>query len=198
VAGTGSIQGLSARLSWNAAVVTPVRVTSGELLEREGGIALTAEPGLVDVALSGVSRSGIAGSGGLATVAFRRIAAGDPGLGIASVDARDSRNQPVPISFSHPAIVPATTTLLAAYPNPSRNGARLGYALSRAGAVDFSIYGVDGRRLRTLDSGAREAGSFEFNWDGRDGRGHALPAGTYFARLRTEGGTYSRTLTRLP
>ena len=198
VAGTGSIQGLSARLTWNPAVASPVSVSSGELLEREGGLALSAEPGLVDAALSGVSRSGLSGTGSLATVAFRRIAPGGPGLGIASVDARDSRNQPVPISFSHPAVLPAATTLLAAYPNPSRNGARLGYALARAGAVDFSIYGVDGRRLRTLDSGAREAGAFEFNWDGRDSRGHALPAGTYFARLRTDRGTFSRTLTRLP
>jgi subtilisin family serine protease len=45
----------------------------------------------------------------------------------------------------------------------------------------IEVYDVSGRRLRSMALGAGASGVLA--WDGRDGGGHRLPAGLYFARL---------------
>lgn len=195
--GTGHIQGLSARLRWNPAAVTPSGISAGELLESQGGVALSAEPGVVDAVLQGVSRRGLTGEGTLASVSFRRIAEGDPGLSLASVDARDSRNQTVELGMVQPNVRPAVTGLAPASPNPSRGGATLRYSLAKAGQADLAIFSVDGRKVRQLASGSRGAGSYEAAWNGRDNGGRPVAPGIYYARLQTQQGSFTRTLTLL-
>ena len=56
-------------------------------------------------------------------------------------------------------------------------------ALAKRGAVDLSIYSIDGRRVNTLAHGPREAGSFRIAWHGDDEAGHAMAPGIYWARL---------------
>ena len=46
-----------------------------------------------------------------------------------------------------------------------------------------------GRELVVLLDGTLAAGAGEIRWDGTDGRGLAVGAGVYFARLETDGGT---------
>ena len=50
--GTGLVQAISTRLSWDATVVEPVGQAAGELLQLNG-VALSPEPGTVDVAVLG-------------------------------------------------------------------------------------------------------------------------------------------------
>ena len=68
--------------------------------------------------------------------------------------------------------------------NPSADGATLRYALPSAGDVRLSLYDVNGRLVRELFAGAREAGSYTVRWDGRDATGASAPSGMYFARLQ--------------
>jgi flagellar hook assembly protein FlgD len=49
----------------------------------------------------------------------------------------------------------------------------------------LDVFDVAGRRLRGLVAERRAAGRHDIRWDGRDDRGQALGAGTYFVRLRT-------------
>jgi hypothetical protein len=197
--GTGAVQGLSIHLSWNPAVVVPTGFTTGQFMHDLDGAALSAKVGSVDVAVFGLGR-GVTGEGELASVTFRVIAAGDPKIAIESVDARDTHNESVHVSTSRETqspLVPKITAMQSATPNPFRGSVALGFALAQAGRVQFDIYSVDGRRVKTVTSGAFEAGEYSFSWDGRDEGGNAMSAGVYYARLVAGPSKFSRTITLL-
>ncbi len=84
---------------------------------------------------------------------------------------------------------PAASLMLAApRPNPAHGSATFDFALPRAATIDLAIFDAQGRRVRTLASGDRAAGAASVRWDGRSEGGAAVPAGTYFARLRAGAG----------
>jgi protocatechuate 3,4-dioxygenase beta subunit len=56
-----------------------------------------------------------------------------------------------------------------------------------AGYVNLLVHNMAGRRVRTLVSGWKSAGTFDASWDGRDDDGHELPSGVYIASLEHEG-----------
>jgi hypothetical protein len=87
-------------------------------------------------------------------------------------------------------------TLAVASSNPAPGPMRLTYALPAAGAVSLRVYDLRGGAVRTLVSGAQEAGGHTVEWDGRDDRRALLPSGTYFARLAAGGSAVTRTLVR--
>jgi hypothetical protein len=61
------------------------------------------------------------------------------------------------------------------------------YTISRAGNVEVALYDPQGRRVRTLVRGWREAGpGFSF-WDGKREDGSQAPNGVYFLRLKAPG-----------
>jgi hypothetical protein len=72
-------------------------------------------------------------------------------------------------------------------PNPFNGSTAVKIQVARGGEVDLSVYSVDGRRVRVLVNGYRPAGEMEVIWDGLDSKGRPLPAGLYFATLRTAG-----------
>jgi hypothetical protein len=72
-------------------------------------------------------------------------------------------------------------------PNPTAGVARLQYTLPRAGGVTLRIYGLRGEVVRTLVDGAGSVGVNSVTWDGRDGAGHPVAAGAYYARLEAFG-----------
>jgi hypothetical protein len=82
--------------------------------------------------------------------------------------------------------------LLAPWPNPVQSRVTLPFSLPAAGQATLAVYGVDGRRVRTLFQGERGAGRHELVWDAADHRGNRVPAGLYFARLATERETVQR------
>jgi hypothetical protein len=195
--GTGALRAVSTELSWNPAVVEPVGPAGGELLEMANGIALSPAPGAVDMATFG--GTGLAGEGVLATVTFRVIGTGDPAIRVAAVDARDAHNQKVtvPVTQATQTATPTVTMMLAPRPNPFRGMTTFSFSLAQRGAVDLTVYSVDGRLIRTLTTGVREAGEFDIVWDGRDEYGTTAPSGIYFARLSTPSGRFTKTVTLL-
>ena len=92
----------------------------------------------------------------------------------------------------------ATSTMLAgAYPNPFESSTTISFRLAQAGQVSLAVYGVDGRKVRTLASGRWEAGVHPVRWDGRDGDGRSTAAGIYFVRLTTAQGSFTRRIASL-
>jgi hypothetical protein len=198
--GAGRVQGLSVALEWDRTVVEPIGVTGGGLIEGQGGVVLSSAPGTVDGALLGVRERGITGSGQLATFRFRALRQGDPAIRIASVSARDAANRPLAegaLVAGSNRDLPARTLLLAPFPNPSRFGARIEFALARAAQVDLSIYSVDGRRVRTIVRGPRAAGAYRFQWAGDDDQRRAVPPGVYYVHLSTGAERFTRALVQL-
>lgn len=82
-------------------------------------------------------------------------------------------------------------------PNPSRGYAVLSYTLPQDGRVRLAVFGVNGRRVRTLENGATLAGLHAVRWDHLDDDGRTVVPGTYYLRLESEGRALQRTLTVL-
>jgi hypothetical protein len=162
----------------------------------QGALVLSSRPGTVDAAVLGVD-TGFRGEGVLATVTFRALKAGDPGIHLASADARDPQNQKVSLATSERSLKPLpTVTLLApAMPNPFRQTAAITFSLAQGGPVELAIFSVDGRRVRTLVRESREPGEYRVTWDGRDDRGDPLSAGIYYSHLKAAQRGFTRTLT---
>ena len=200
--GTGRVQGLSARLQWNAAVVEPIGLEAGGLVRDLDGVVFAPEPGTVDVALLGAREVGLAGEGDLATVRFRVIAAGDPGIALTSVDARDRDNGRVEMGTRSggndpQANLPQVTALLANVPNPFNPSTKIPFTLAVGGKVELAIFTVDGRKVRSLVNDTRQPGLYEATWNGTDESGTRVSSGAYYVRLVTRDGTQSRPVVML-
>jgi hypothetical protein len=68
-------------------------------------------------------------------------------------------------------------------PNPFAEMISLSYRLPREAGVLITIHDAAGRRVRTIAESRQPAGAWTAVWDGRDDRGRALSAGSYFYRL---------------
>ncbi|MBN2413536.1 T9SS type A sorting domain-containing protein [candidate division KSB1 bacterium] len=76
------------------------------------------------------------------------------------------------------------------YPNPFNPDTRIKYSIGKPGNVKLSIYNILGESVYSCTE-AKSAGTFEFNWDGRDNQGRAVNSGVYFYKL--ESGEFSST-----
>ena len=78
----------------------------------------------------------------------------------------------------------ATSSTVRAEPNPARAGRviTLRWEARREGPSDIGIHDTTGRLVRVLEDPSRRAGGRALFWDGRDGNGHPVAAGIYFAR----------------
>ncbi len=200
MSGDGRIQGLSVPLTWNAEVVRPVSFNAGSLIADQGGLGmvLSPEPGTIDAAIFGVRNQGICGTGTLAIVTFEVLGAGDPGIGLGDVVARDPENQNIAVSgtLAEPVVVaPLRTELLANVPNPFNPSTELSFMLAQPGSVRLQIYSVQGRLVATLVNGELAAGRHDVTWRGLDDSGRAVASGAYIVRLDADGDTQSRRIT---
>ena len=78
-------------------------------------------------------------------------------------------------------------------PNPFDRSATIRYQTA-SGSADLSIYDTAGRRVRTLVSGAQDAGVRSVVWSGDADNGTRVGAGVYYARLRSGPVTAARSL----
>jgi len=94
-----------------------------------------------------------------------------------------------------PETTPLMTQLHRAHPNPFNPKTTIDYAIARSGRVDLAIYNLAGRRVATLVSEVRDAGSHSVTWNGRDDSGRGAASGVYLCRLLADGTTSSVRLT---
>jgi hypothetical protein len=73
-------------------------------------------------------------------------------------------------------------------PNPFNPSTTVWFDLPRPGGVNVGVYDLRGRVVRTLHTGALEAGRHHVEWDGRDTAGDPAAAGVYLLRLETADG----------
>ena len=73
------------------------------------------------------------------------------------------------------------------YPNPFNPTTTISYRLGAIGKVTLNVYDVLGRRVRTLVTGVKSAGSYRLAFNGSD-----LPSGVYFYRLTANGGRVTK------
>jgi len=194
---TGSLSAISTELSWDPSVVVPTTSAAGDWLLGQRGVALSAKPGSVDAAALGRTLSG---DGLLATVSFRVLSAGDPHIQLLQADGRDAKNQKVSVNLVQPspaAAAPAATQLAPAVPNPSAQNMAFAFSLAKGGAVDLSVFTVNGRLVKTLVHETRDPGNYRVTWSGLDEGGVRATAGTYYVRLSAPQGQFTRTLTLL-
>ena len=59
----------------------------------------------------------------------------------------------------------------------------------------IDIYSMKGKKLRTLVSGFKNAGSYEVVWDGRSDCGSEIAGGVYFINLSANGSSVSKKVT---
>lgn len=88
--------------------------------------------------------------------------------------------------------------LLPAQPNPFSNQVTIAFRLENTVAARLTIHDITGRLVRTLVSGTVPRGGHVVSWSGRDSAGRRLPAGTYFAQLRSDGLAETARMVLLP
>lgn len=95
------------------------------------------------------------------------------------------------VSAYHAGVAAGPAVLLAPSPNPTPAGTTLAFRLPRPEFVRLEIVDASGRRVRTVREGMAAAGEHQAFWDGTAG-GRPVPAGLYFAVLRTPAGRLAR------
>lgn len=80
--------------------------------------------------------------------------------------------------------------LMQSVPNPSRDLVEIGYILPARGEIALALYDAQGRMVRTLDAGVRDAGEHRVRLSVKD-----LADGQYHYRLSAGGHMLNRTLT---
>ena len=96
-----------------------------------------------------------------------------------------------------PSVLPAETALLPNYPNPFNPETWIPYQLAKPAEVNVSIYAADGKLVRTLALGHRQAGIHENKsraayWDGKNAQGEPVASGIYFYTLKAGDFTATR------
>ena len=87
-----------------------------------------------------------------------------------------------------PPVLPAETSLLPNYPNPFNPETWIPYQLAKPADVSVSIYAADGKLVRTLGLGHKQAGIYydksrAVYWDGKNRQGEPVASGIYFYTL---------------
>jgi hypothetical protein len=72
----------------------------------------------------------------------------------------------------------------APYPNPFNSEVVIRFSIPQATATSVVIYNMAGQKMRTLEAGYLESGSYRFAWDGLNDSGHSVATGIYFVRLQ--------------
>jgi hypothetical protein len=76
-------------------------------------------------------------------------------------------------------MLPPSSFILSAYPNPFNPATRLSFTLPRAGHVTLTIYDLTGRAVTTLADEVMTAGNHDMTFDGSH-----LASGLYIAALK--------------
>jgi hypothetical protein len=101
------------------------------------------------------------------------------------------RDQAVPLPEGH---VPLAINLSPGFPNPFGRSAAVHLELARDEEVQVAVFDATGRGVRRLLDGLVRAGAHELTWDGCDGQGRRMPAGTYYLQLDAGGAATARKL----
>ncbi len=86
------------------------------------------------------------------------------------------------------SVSPETFQLFQNYPNPFNPETNFKFQISSFALVEFSIFDIAGRKVKTLIHQQLSPGEHVIRWDGRDRKGNPAASGIYFYRLRVSAG----------
>jgi len=69
-------------------------------------------------------------------------------------------------------------------PNPFNPRTLISFSLAQSGPVDISVFDVNGRLVRKLVDGTKEAGPHSVYWDGTNDQGHRVGSGVYWSQMK--------------
>ena len=78
------------------------------------------------------------------------------------------------------------------FPNPFRSTTEIRYRSAKAGGVTIAVFGVTGRKVKTLVDGENAVGPNSVLWDGSDDAGGRAAGGIYLCRMKAAGFTQTR------
>jgi len=87
--------------------------------------------------------------------------------------------------------------LVRSSPNPFVETTEVRYEMTQPGDVNLSVFDAQGRRVRKLTRGVRDAGQHVIEWNGRSDSGRKVESGVYFLKLELGTETRSRRVTVL-
>ena len=87
--------------------------------------------------------------------------------------------------------VPKDFMLLQNYPNPFNPETTIRFQLPKAIKVKVVVYNINGRIVKTLADGRKNAGYYELHWSGQNNTGSRVSSGVYYVRL--EAGDFKAT-----
>jgi hypothetical protein len=93
--------------------------------------------------------------------------------------------------------LPSVAVLNQNAPNPFNPQTKISFVLDSQKNVQLNVYDLNGRLVRTLVDGIREAGENNVIWDGRNTAGDQVASGTYIYRLINADQIESRKMTLL-
>jgi predicted GH43/DUF377 family glycosyl hydrolase len=106
-----------------------------------------------------------------------------------------------PLSSSYIKDTESTATfsfkLMQNCPDPFISKTIIFYELAEQDYVDLSVFDLSGRKIRTLVSEQKFAGTYSIMWDGKNGKGQEVPSGIYFYRIETQYASYARKMSLL-
>ncbi len=76
------------------------------------------------------------------------------------------------------------------YPNPFNPSTRISFVLPKSGLVKLTVYNLLGQEIMTLVNDYKEAGEYNFNFDGKN-----LSSGIYVYKLETDSYSQTRKMT---
>ncbi len=104
------------------------------------------------------------------------------------------------VSLSSEAHLPTEYVLEQNYPNPFNPSTTIKFGLPESANVQMAIYDIRGKLITTVESGTKQAGWYEYTWNGLTDFGEPVSTGLYFSRLKVTGltaggaGSYTKTI----
>ncbi len=122
---------------------------------------------------------------------FRITSIDKPVLQKGASKARVSSNNPIIQEWTKEISItveaPKEFYLYDNYPNPFNPSTKITFEIPKQSEVRVVIYDILGRIVKQVADETKEAGYFEYTWDGRNDHGATVSSGLYFCRVSAEG-----------
>jgi len=81
---------------------------------------------------------------------------------------------------------PESFSLFQNYPNPFNSKTAIKFKILASSNVELNIYNILGQKIKTLISGRKSPGNYQYLWDGKDKFGRAVSSGIYLYQLQAK------------
>ena len=100
---------------------------------------------------------------------------------LANVDSITFSVQKLTNNSSNPqGTKPTQFSISQNYPNPFNPTTKIQFQIPASGKVSLNVYDMQGRLVKEIFSGVKDAGEYTFGWDGRAVTGLQVASGIYF------------------